>query len=100
MSKEKMIEQLGNDLIRQLGRELVDKFVEDEKGNLIAIETYSLNEVAESLINTGYGHIPTAIKEFAKYLIDYVDEVKENGYDGIGQLDIADKCASFLEEYK
>lgn len=38
-----------------------------------------------------------ALTEFAEYLSDYARQVKENGYDGIGENDIQEKLKEFLE---
>ena len=40
MNKEKEIEELGAALVAFLARDTVDKFIEDDKGDLERIETY------------------------------------------------------------
>lgn len=37
------------------------------------------------------------ISGFAEYLKAYAKQVKENGYDGIGEIDIDDKLREYLE---
>lgn len=51
--EEKEVNAIANMLIEQLDRETVDKFIEDENGNLARIETYSLYEVGKSLYQKG-----------------------------------------------
>lgn len=48
-------------LIDKIGRETVDKFIEDDKGNLAGVATLSLEALAEEIADTlkkqGYGDI-------------------------------------------
>lgn len=57
MTDKEQIEELSKELIAELGRETVDKFIEDEQGNLKKIVTYSLAAIAENLYNKGYRKI-------------------------------------------
>lgn len=57
MTKQEQIEEMAKVLIDLLDRETVDKFIENEKGDLVRIETYSLASVAEALYNAGYRRI-------------------------------------------
>lgn len=57
MTRAEMIDNMASVLIDALDRETVDKFIEDDNGNLIGIETYSLYEVAKQLYNAGYRKI-------------------------------------------
>lgn len=57
MTKQAQIEKLAEELIAELGRETVDKFIEDDQGNLKKIVTYSLAAIAENLYNKGYRKI-------------------------------------------
>lgn len=66
MTRAEMIDDVANILISALDRETVDKFVEDENGNLIAIETYSLYEVAKQIIGAGYGKVDEYKAEFER----------------------------------
>lgn len=68
MTKEEQIEEIADILIECLGRETVDKFVEDEKGNLVSIQTYSLHSVAETLYNKGYRKIRMGRSKDGGYL--------------------------------
>ena len=54
MTKQEQIEELSKELIAELGRETVDKFIEDDQGNLEKIVTYSLAAIAENLYNKGW----------------------------------------------
>lgn len=47
-------EELAHDLVNLLGRETVDKFIEDENGDLATVQTYSLYLVAENLVKKGW----------------------------------------------
>lgn len=94
MTDNHEIERLTFELVSLLDRENVDKFIEDSDGNLVRVETYSLYEVAKSLVNKGYGNIERVvtafidkIKETASQMSDsartIIDEIlKELGYGG------------------
>ena len=108
MTKQEQIEELSKELIAELGRETVDKFIEDDQGNLKKIVTYSLAGIAENLYNAGYRkigddeivvnkyeyadlktfsdcaicehkEIANARKEMAKEIISYLGTLKEDG---------------------
>lgn len=53
MTKQQQIDKLAELLIDILGREYIDRFYEDDEGNLTRIETYSLYDVAEQLVDAG-----------------------------------------------
>ena len=58
-------------------------------------ECYALNK-AKRLIDTGFGNVTQALTEFAEYLKDYVGQVQDVGYEGIGKIDIDEKLKEFL----
>ena len=53
-------------------------------------------EFANDLADNNFGYIPHAIAEFADFLKDYARQVRENGYDGIGENDIDEKLKEFF----
>ena len=57
MNKEQQIEKLSKKLIELIDRETIDKFIEDEEGNLKEIRTYSVSEIARSLYNIGWRQV-------------------------------------------
>lgn len=57
MNKEQQIEKLSKKLIELIDRETIDKFIEDEEGNLKEIRTYSVYEIAKSLYNIGWRQV-------------------------------------------
>lgn len=54
MTKEQQIEELAKLLIKAFDRETIDRFIENDNGDLIRIETISLYAVAEQLFEVGY----------------------------------------------
>lgn len=73
MTDKEQIKELAEELIAELGRETVDKFIEDDQGNLKKIVTYSLAAIAESLYKAGYrnvsnGAVVLTAEENSEYL--------------------------------
>lgn len=54
IKKEKQIEEISQILINAIGRESVDRFIENEQGDLVGVATVSLYQLAEELYNAGY----------------------------------------------
>lgn len=52
-----------------------------------------MDEILAGLLNV---EICNRVTDFANFLKDYVRQVKENGYDGIGEKDIDEKLKEFL----
>lgn len=71
----KQVEELANALIKLLDRETVDKFIEDEHGNLKMIKTYSLYEIAKELYNEGFRKCETM--HCKKLINDFIAEIRK-----------------------
>ena len=54
MDREKEIEALAHLIFECVDREFIDKFIEDENGDLASIQTVSIYSIAEHLLNNGY----------------------------------------------
>lgn len=57
MKTEKATRKLGQTLWEILGREYIDKYCEDKNGNLVSVSSISVDEIAEELVNAGYGDV-------------------------------------------
>lgn len=57
MKTEQAIRKLGQTLWDILGREYIDKYCEDKNGNLVSVSSISVDEIAEELVNAGYGDV-------------------------------------------
>ena len=57
MKTEQAIIKLGQTLWDILGREYIDKYCEDKNGNLVSVSSISVDEIAEELVNAGYGDV-------------------------------------------
>ena len=57
MKTEQAIRKLGQTLWDILGREYIDKYCEDKNGNLVSVSSISVEDIAEELVNAGYGDI-------------------------------------------
>lgn len=60
MKTEQAIIKLGQTLWDILGREYIDKYSEDKNGNLVSVSSISVEDIAEELVNAGYGNIKQA----------------------------------------
>lgn len=60
MKTEQAIRKLGQTLWDILGREYIDKYCEDKNGNLVSVSSISVEDIAEELVNSGYGNIKQA----------------------------------------
>lgn len=60
MKTEQAIIKLGQTLWDILGREYIDKYSEDKNGNLVSVSSISVEDIAEELVNAGYGDIKQA----------------------------------------
>lgn len=69
MKTEQTIRKLGQTLWDILGREYIDKYSEDKNGNLVSVSSISVDEIAEELVNAGYGDVKRA-------KIDVLNELK------------------------
>ena len=70
MKTEQAIRKLGQTLWDILGREYIDKYCEDKNGNLVSVSSISVEDIAEELVNSGYGNIKQA-------QIDVLNKAKE-----------------------
>ncbi len=52
--RDKQIEELAHEIFECIDRELIDKFIEDENGNLKSVQTVSIYSIAEHLLDKGY----------------------------------------------
>lgn len=57
MKTEQAIRKLGQTLWDILGREYIDKYCEDKNGNLVSVSSISVEDIAEELVNAGYGDV-------------------------------------------
>lgn len=57
MKTEQAIRKLGQTLWDILGREYIDKYCEDKNGNLVSVSSISVDDIAEELVNSGYGDV-------------------------------------------
>lgn len=71
MKTEQAIRKLGQTLWDILGREYIDKYCEDKNGNLVSVSSISVDEIAEELVNAGYGNI----SEYKAKIEDLKDEI-------------------------
>ncbi len=106
MNKNHEIERLTFELVSLLDRENIDKFIEDGDGNLVRVETYSLYEVAKSLVNKGYGDINQALTEFADKILFWLYDrekivtrfVDEEAKITLGRLSELERCREKINE--
>lgn len=71
MKTEQAIIKLGQTLWDILGREYIDKYCEDKNGNLVSVSSISVDEIAEELVNAGYGDV----SEYKAKIEDLKDEI-------------------------
>lgn len=73
-----MDKEIAKILIDKIDRETVDKFIEDNEGNLTGVATISLEALAEEIAVTlkkqGYGDTKQAVREFGEKLKKLCDE--------------------------
>ena len=66
MKTEQAIRKLGQTLWDILGREYIDKYCEDKNGNLVSVSSISVEDIAEELVNAGYGDMSEYKSEIEK----------------------------------
>lgn len=71
MKTEQAIRKLGQTLWDILGREYIDKYCEDKNGNLVSVSSISVEDIAEELVNAGYGDV----SEYKAKIEDLKDEI-------------------------
>ena len=71
MKTEQAIIKLGQTLWDILGREYIDKYCEDKNGNLVSVSSISVEDIAEELVNAGYGDV----SEYKAKIDDLKDEI-------------------------
>lgn len=71
MKTEQAIIKLGQTLWEILGREYIDKYCEDKNGNLVSVSSISVEDIAEELVNAGYGDV----SEYKAKIEDLKDEI-------------------------
>ena len=71
MKTEQAIRKLGQTLWDILGREYIDKYCEDKNGNLVSVSSISVEDIAEELVNAGYGDV----SEYKAKIDDLKDEI-------------------------
>lgn len=100
-----MNKEISRILIDKIGRETVDRFIEDEGGDLTRVETISLEavaeEIADALIKQGYHtNDNSAIKTYSKgtlmkqtkaWLIDQIRLLEQSNRDYEWQVNNQDK---------
>lgn len=96
MTKQEQIDKLADRLIDALGREFVDKFYEDDEGNLTRIETYSLYDVAEQLVDAGYVNREDVEKQTRQAKVDVLDEALNK----IWNVGNGSDCVKAIKEIK
>lgn len=57
MKTEQAIRKLEQTLWDILGREYIDKYCEDKNGNLVSVSSISVEDIAEELVDAGYGDV-------------------------------------------
>lgn len=97
MKTEQAIRKLGQTLWDILGREYIDKYCEDKNGNLVSVSSISVNEIAEELVNAGYGNISEYKTEIANLKADF-DSLQES-YEFVRDCD-AEHCLEINETVK
>ena len=87
MKTEQAIRKLGQTLWDILGREYIDKYCEDKNGNLVSVSSISVEDIAEELVNAGYGKVS-----------EYKAEIERlNSHNGFLQSVIS-HCKDMLDE--
>lgn len=71
MKTEQAIRKLEQTLWDILGREYIDKYCEDKNGNLVSVSSISVEDIAEELVNAGYGDV----SEYKAEIEDLKDEI-------------------------
>lgn len=97
MKTEQAIRKLGQTLWDILGREYIDKYCEDKNGNLVSVSSISVDEIAEELVNAGYGNISEYKAEIANLKADF-DSLQES-YEFVRDCD-AEHCLEINETVK
>lgn len=94
MKTEQAIRKLGQTLWDILGREYIDKYCEDKNGNLVSVSSISVEDIAEELVNAGYGDVSEYKAEIERLKaevkqaqIDVLKKLKERaiGYTFLGE---------------
>lgn len=97
MKTEQAIGKLGQTLWDILGREYIDKYCEDKNGNLVSVSSISVDDIAEELVNSGYGNISEYKTEIANLKADF-DSLQES-YEFVRDCD-AEHCLEINETVK
>lgn len=97
MKTEQAIRKLGQTLWDILGREYIDKYCEDKNGNLVSVSSISVDDIAEELVNSGYGNISEYKTEIANLKADF-DSLQES-YEFVRDCD-AEHCLEINETVK
>lgn len=97
MKTEQAIRKLGQTLWDILGREYIDKYCEDKNGNLVSVSSISVDDIAEELVNLGYGNISEYKTEIANLKADF-DSLQES-YEFVRDCD-AEHCLEINETVK
>lgn len=105
MNKEDMREEIILTVKKAIGNNLdYGESNIDFDERIALVNSNDIDHIAEDsadeLIEQGYGDTKQTVREFADFLKDYARQVKENGYDGIGETDIDEKLKEFLNEQR
>ena len=88
-TKQEQINKLASTIFEIIGRENIDRFTEDENGNLVRVETVGIEGIAEALIKAGYGDISeykAEIERLTKILNNLTTSPKETDIFGKPKL--------------
>ena len=80
MKTEQAIRKLGQTLWDILGREYIDKYCEDKNGNLVSVSSISVEDIAEELVNAGYGDVSEYKAEIERLKAENKSQERENGF--------------------
>ncbi len=101
MKTEQAIRKLGQTLWDILGREYIDKYCEDKNGNLVSVSSISVDEIAEELVNAGYGKVSEYKAEIERLKAEnetYCKQINQ-AYD-TGYNDGYDSCQDDIKRAK
>ena len=80
MKTEQAIRKLGQTLWDILGREYIDKYCEDKNGNLVSVNSISVEDIAEELVNAGYGDVSEYKAEIERLKAENKSKERENDF--------------------
>lgn len=98
MKTEQAIRKLGQTLWDILGREYIDKYCEDKNGNLVSVSSISVDEIAEELVNSGYGNISEYKAEIERLKNNIIEQEKEIELLKMQLQDVVNHADTFLVE--